>query len=173
MPWRRDSLPTPAFLGSPGGSAGEESTCNAGDTSSIPGLGRSPGEGNGCPLQYSGLEPGVHGRLRGREGRVRGQRGGEERESSFTETGSLVVMSLTPLCLSLSLSLSASLPLYFCLPDSLSASPSLPLSLCLPDSLCLTYLCHPLSLSPSSNMTAAGKSVRFCFLGSQEGFSSN
>ena len=40
----------------PSGSAGKESTCNAGDLGSIPGLGRSPGEGNGYPLQYSGLE---------------------------------------------------------------------------------------------------------------------
>ena len=38
------------------GSAGKESACNAGDLGSIPGLGRSPGEGKGCPLQYSGLE---------------------------------------------------------------------------------------------------------------------
>ena len=38
------------------GSAGKESACNVGDLSSIPGLGRSPGEGKGCPLQYSGLE---------------------------------------------------------------------------------------------------------------------
>ena len=37
-------------------SAGKESTCNAGDPASIPGLGRSPGEGKGYPLQYSGLE---------------------------------------------------------------------------------------------------------------------
>ena len=35
------------------GSIGEESACNAGDSGSIPGLGRSPGEGNGIPLQYS------------------------------------------------------------------------------------------------------------------------
>ena len=42
--------------GLPYGSAGKESTCNAGDLSSIPGLGRSPGEGKGYPLQYSGLE---------------------------------------------------------------------------------------------------------------------
>ena len=35
---------------------GKESTCNVGDLSSIPGLGRSHGEGNGYPLQYSGLE---------------------------------------------------------------------------------------------------------------------
>ena len=43
-------------MGLPGGSAGKESVCNAGDLGSIPGLGRSPGEGNGHPLQYSGLE---------------------------------------------------------------------------------------------------------------------
>ena len=40
----------------PGGSDGKESTCNAGDASSIPGSGRSPGVGNGYPLQYSCLE---------------------------------------------------------------------------------------------------------------------
>ena len=40
----------------PCGSAGEESTCKAWDLCSIPGLGRSPGEGKGYPLQYSGLE---------------------------------------------------------------------------------------------------------------------
>ena len=39
-----------------GGSAGEESACTAGDPGSIPGLGRSPGEQNGNPLQYSCLE---------------------------------------------------------------------------------------------------------------------
>ena len=53
---RRDKLPTPVFLGFPCGSAGKESACNAGDLDSIPGLGRSPGEGKGYPLQYSGLE---------------------------------------------------------------------------------------------------------------------
>ena len=42
-----------------GGSAGEESACNAGDPGSIPGLGRSPGEGKGHPLQDSGLENSV------------------------------------------------------------------------------------------------------------------
>ena len=42
--------------GFPGGSDGKESACNAGDAGSIPGLGRSPGEGNGYPLQYSCLE---------------------------------------------------------------------------------------------------------------------
>ena len=40
----------------PDSSAGKESACNAGNLSSIPGLGRSPGEGKGCPFQYSGLE---------------------------------------------------------------------------------------------------------------------
>ena len=44
------------FMGFPCGSAGKESTCNAGDLGLIPGLGRSPREGKGYPLQYSGLE---------------------------------------------------------------------------------------------------------------------
>ena len=43
-------------MGSPGGSDGKESACKAGDAGLIPGLGRSPGEGNGNPLQYSCLE---------------------------------------------------------------------------------------------------------------------
>ena len=38
------------------GLGGKESACNVGDLRSIPGWGRSPGEGNGCPLQYSCLE---------------------------------------------------------------------------------------------------------------------
>ena len=38
------------LMGFPGGSDGKESACNAGDLGSIPGLGRSPGEGNGYPL---------------------------------------------------------------------------------------------------------------------------
>ena len=46
----------PVFLGFPCGSAGRESTCNVGDLGSIPGLGGSPGEGKGYPLQYSDLE---------------------------------------------------------------------------------------------------------------------
>ena len=40
----------------PGGSAGKESACNGGDLGLLSGLGRSPGEGKGYPLQYSGLE---------------------------------------------------------------------------------------------------------------------
>ena len=42
--------------GFPGGSDSKESACNAGDPDSIPGLGQSPGEGNGYLLQYSCLE---------------------------------------------------------------------------------------------------------------------
>ena len=49
-------LPTPVFLGFFCGSADEESACNEGDLGSIPGLGRTPGEEQGYPLQYSGLE---------------------------------------------------------------------------------------------------------------------
>ena len=44
------------FFGLPCGSVGKESNCNAGDLGVIPGLGRSPGEGNGNSGQYSGLE---------------------------------------------------------------------------------------------------------------------
>ena len=51
-----DRLPTPVFLGFPGGSDSKESACNVGDLGLIPGLGKSPGEGKGYPLQYSGLE---------------------------------------------------------------------------------------------------------------------
>ena len=57
--WRRDRLPTPVFFGFPCGSAGKESACTAGNLGSIPGLGRSPGEGKGYPIWYSGLENSV------------------------------------------------------------------------------------------------------------------
>ena len=60
IPWRRERLPTPVFWpgeyffqGFPDSSVGKESPCNAEDTSSIPGLGRSAREGIGYPLQYS------------------------------------------------------------------------------------------------------------------------
>ena len=46
----------PIFRGFLGGSTGKESACNVGDLGLIPGLGRSPGEGKGYPLQYSGLQ---------------------------------------------------------------------------------------------------------------------
>ena len=50
------SLLLSSLKGFPGGSAGKESACNAGDLGSVPGLERSPGEGKHYPLQYSGLE---------------------------------------------------------------------------------------------------------------------
>ena len=56
IPWRRDRLCTPVFLGFPGGSAGKESACSGGALGLIPGLGRFPGEGNSYLLQNSGLE---------------------------------------------------------------------------------------------------------------------
>ena len=49
-------FPTWESEGFPCGSAGKESACNTGDLGLIPGLGRSPGEGKGHPLQYSGLD---------------------------------------------------------------------------------------------------------------------
>ena len=54
----RSSLYILAF---PGGSAGKESTCSVGDLGSVPGLGRSPGEGKGYPVQYSCLEDSMNG----------------------------------------------------------------------------------------------------------------
>ena len=61
--WQNAGAKTPSFyrraltnLGFSGGSDRKESACNAGDLALIPGLGRSPGEGNGNPLQYSCLE---------------------------------------------------------------------------------------------------------------------
>ena len=47
---------TSAIVGFPCSSVGKEPACSAGDPGSIPGLGRSPGEGNGNPLQYPCLE---------------------------------------------------------------------------------------------------------------------
>ena len=52
----KTSVVVVVFSGFPAGSDGKESTCNAGDLGSIPGLGRSPGDGKGYQLQYSGLE---------------------------------------------------------------------------------------------------------------------
>ena len=56
IPYNRDRLSTPVFLGFAGSSADKESSCNVGDPGSIPGLGRSPGGEHGDPLQYSWLE---------------------------------------------------------------------------------------------------------------------
>ena len=55
----KNSINVMPNMGFPCGSAGKESACSVGDLGSIPGLGRSPGEGKGCPLQYSGLENSV------------------------------------------------------------------------------------------------------------------
>ena len=56
IPWRKDRLPTPVFMGFPGGLAGKEYACNSGDLGLIPELGRCHGGGHGNPLQYSRLE---------------------------------------------------------------------------------------------------------------------
>ena len=70
MPWRRDRLLTPVFLGFPDGSDGKESSCNAGDLGLIPGLGRSPEEGmatHSCilawriPMDRGAWQATVHG----------------------------------------------------------------------------------------------------------------
>ena len=55
IPWWRDRLPTPVFLGFPGDSDSKESTCNVGDLGSVLGLGWSLGGGHSNPLQYSCL----------------------------------------------------------------------------------------------------------------------
>ena len=55
-PLQKGQLPTPVFLGFFGGLGSKESSCNAEDPGSIPGLGTSPGGGHGSPLQYSCLE---------------------------------------------------------------------------------------------------------------------
>ena len=55
-PYRCQKLPPISRWGFLCGSDGKVSACNAGDLGSIPGLGKSPGEGKGYPLQYSGLE---------------------------------------------------------------------------------------------------------------------
>ena len=67
------------YMGFPGGSDGKESGCNAGDLGLIPGSGRSPGEGNGYPLQYSCLENSM----------VRGYSPWGRKESDMTEQISL------------------------------------------------------------------------------------
>ena len=57
-PWTRQPLPHNQIwlMGLPGGSGGKDSACSVGDQGLIPGWGRSPGEGNGYPLQHSCLE---------------------------------------------------------------------------------------------------------------------
>ena len=76
-----------AILSFPCGSARKESACNAGDLGSNPGLGRSPGEGKGYPLQYSGLENStdciVHGVTKRWTRLLR--RGGENTQMNYTK----------------------------------------------------------------------------------------
>ena len=74
-------------MGFPCGSAGKESACNAGDMGSIPGLGRSPGEGKGYPLQYSGLENSINCL-------VHGVTKSQTRLSSFTSLHTILCFSL-------------------------------------------------------------------------------
>ena len=56
LPKSHIKIPVPDVTIFPGVSDSKESTCNAGDLGSIPGLGRSPGDGNGSPHQCSGLD---------------------------------------------------------------------------------------------------------------------
>ena len=56
IPWGRDGLPTPVFLGFPWGSAGKESSCSVGDLGSVPGLGRSPEKGKATHSSYSTIK---------------------------------------------------------------------------------------------------------------------
>ena len=56
IPWGRNRLPTPVFMGFPGGSDNKESACHAGDLGSIPGLRRFPGGGHSNPGRYCCLE---------------------------------------------------------------------------------------------------------------------
>ena len=53
------------LMGFPGSSPGKESACSVGVLGSIPGLGRPPEEGNGYPLQYSGLENSIDSTIHG------------------------------------------------------------------------------------------------------------
>ena len=61
IPWRKNRLPTPVFLGFPGASDSKESSCNVGDLGSTPGLIRSPGAGHDSPLQYGESLENPHG----------------------------------------------------------------------------------------------------------------
>ena len=79
-------------MGFPGGSDGKDSTCNARDLGLIPGLGRSPGEENGYPLQYSCLENSMD--------RVWRATAYEVQESDMTERATNTTLILQPLKLS-------------------------------------------------------------------------
>ena len=91
-PLEKGWLPTPVFLGFPCCLAGKESACNVGDLDLIPGLGKSPGEGKGYPLQYSGLEKSMdciaHGVAKSRIRRS---------DSHFTSLPLVSVLKILPL----------------------------------------------------------------------------
>ena len=76
--------PTTQEWGFTGGSDAKESACSAGDPGSIPGLGNSPGEGNGNPLQYSCLETSMGGEVW--QATVPGVKKSQTRLSHFTFT---------------------------------------------------------------------------------------
>ena len=87
--WGKYFLQIQGFLGFPGGSDSKESACNAGDLSSILGLGRSSGEGNGYPLQYSCLgNPMDRGAWRAR---IHGVTKSQTQLSNFHLTGPLIL----------------------------------------------------------------------------------
>ena len=86
---RRNIWLLPGF---PGGSDSKASACNAGDLGLIPGLGRSPGEGNGNPLQYSCLENPMDGGAW--QAIVHGVTNSQTRLSDFTFRASLVAQRL-------------------------------------------------------------------------------
>ena len=94
IPWRRDRLPIPVFLGFPGGSAGKESTCNARDLGLTPGLGRSPGGRLGNPVQYSCLE---NPRDRGAWWGPRGHKESDMTERLSTASQLDIRIDLTPI----------------------------------------------------------------------------
>ena len=73
-----------SFPGFPGGVDSKASSCSAGDPGSIPGLGRSPGEGNGNPLQYSCLENPMDGEEPGRLQSMGSLRVGHDFTFTFT-----------------------------------------------------------------------------------------
>ena len=83
--------------GFPGGSDGKESACNSGDLGSIPGLGRSPGEGSGYPHQYSCLENSMGMEcMRGQRSQV-GYSPWGCKESNMTKTSTLLAEQTFPL----------------------------------------------------------------------------
>ena len=97
------------WIGFPGGSEVKVSACNAGDLGSIPGLGRSPGEGNGNPLQYSCLENPMDRGAWGATQSTRSQRVGHDWATSLS------FIAIRKLCLQESISLNGMLDIKLCL----------------------------------------------------------